>query len=93
MFGFSLLMILLVVGGALSVVLIGFCIHRSILGFREEDQIFLTRAEAALEQEQIELVQRINRLDSIIKRLAIAWGGLLLLIAIIWVYRGLTMPL
>ena len=93
MFGLSLLMILLVVGGALTAVLFAFLIHRAILGFREDDQIFLTRAEVALEKEQIELVQRINRLDTIIKRLAIAWGGLLLLVAVIWVYRGLTMPL
>ena len=93
MFGLSLLMILLVIWVALTVVLLGLVMYRSILGFREDDQIFLARAEVAKEQEQIEVTRRINRLDSIIKRLALASGGLLVLIAVIWVYRGLTMPL
>ncbi len=93
MFGLSLLMTLLVVWIALTAVLLAFLIYRSILGFRENDQISLNRAEVAKEQEQIDVTRRINRLDSIIKRLALASGGLLLLIAFIWVYRGLTMPL
>ncbi len=93
MLGPSLLMTLLVVWIALTAVLLAFLIYRSILGFREDDQISLTRAEVAKEQEQIDVTRRINRLDSIIKRLALASGGLLLLIAVIWVYRGLTMPL
>ncbi len=93
MLGLSLLMTLLVVWGALTVVLIGFLIHRSILGFREENQIFLSRAEAALEQQQIEVARRTNRLDLIIKKLALASGGLLLLIVTISAYRGFTMTL
>ena len=93
MLGPSLLMTLLVVWIALTALLLGLLIYRSILGFREDDQIFLARAEVAKEQEQIEVTRRINRLDSIIKRLALASGGLLVLIAVIWIYRGLTMPL
>ena len=85
------LMILLVIWVALTVVLLGLVIHRSILGFREGNQLFLDRAEAALEQQQIEVVQRINRLDPIIKGFALGSGSLLLVIAAIWVYRGLSM--
>ena len=55
MFGLSLLMTLLVVWVALTVVLVGLLFHRYILGFREENQIFLARAEAALEQQQMEV--------------------------------------
>ena len=47
MFGLSLLMILLVIWITLTVVLLGLFIHRSILGFREDNQVFLDRAEAA----------------------------------------------
>ncbi len=47
MLGLSLLMILLVIWIALTVVLLGLFIHRSILGFREDNQVFLDRAEAA----------------------------------------------
>ena len=94
MFGLSLLMILLVIWVVLTVVLLGLVIHRSILSsFRGYNQIFLYRDDVAKEQEQIEVTRRINRLESIIKRLALASGGLLLLIAVIWVYRGLTMTL
>ena len=85
------LMILLVAWVALTVVLLGLFIHRSILGFHEDNQLFLDRAEAALEQQQIEVVRRINRLDPIIKGFALGSGSLLLIIAAIWVYQGLTM--
>ena len=93
MMGLSLLMTLLVVWGALNAVLFALLIHRHILGFREEDQMYLTRAEAAFEQQQVEVVRRINRLDTIIKRFALVSGGLLLLIISISAYRGFTMTL
>ncbi len=93
MLGFSLLTILLVIWAVLAVVLLGLVFYRSILGFHDDNQLFLDRAEAALEQQQIEVAQRINRLDPVIKGFALASGGLLLLIAAIWAYRGLTMPL
>ncbi len=93
MMGLSLLMTLLVVWGALTAVLFALLIHRNILGFREEDQLFLTRAETALEQQQVEVLRRINRLDTIIKRFALVSGGLLLLIISISAYRGFTMTL
>ena len=75
MLSLSLLMILLVVWVSLTVVLLALVIHRSILGFREDNQLFLDRAEAAFEQEQIEVVRRINRLDPIIKGFALGSGS------------------
>lgn len=87
--GFSLFTLLLFVWAALTVVLVGLWIYRAIIGMREEDQLFLDRAEAALEQNQIETLQRINRIDPILKGLAIASGGLLLILGAVWVYQGL----
>ena len=92
MFGISLLATLLTIWGALTVVLIGFLIYRAVVGIHEEDQIFLDRAGAAMEKEQVETLARINRLDPIVKGLAIASGGLLLIIAAVWLYRGLYGP-
>ncbi len=85
----SRLMIALSVWGVMACILMGLVIYRSILGNREEDQIFLDQAEAALEREQLEVVRRINRLDPVIRRLGIAAGGLLVLIFAWWMYNGL----
>ena len=87
--GVSLFTLLLVVWAALTVVLVGVWIYRAIIGMHEEDQIFLDRAEAALEQNQIETLRRINRIDPILKGLAIASGGLLLVLGAVWLYQGL----
>ena len=90
--GVSLFTLLLLVWAALTVVLVGLWIYRAIIGMQEEDQIFLDRAEAALEQNQIETLRRINRLDPILKVLAIDSGGLLLILGAVWVYQGLYSP-
>jgi hypothetical protein len=73
----------------MSVILTGLIIYRSILGSHEEDQIFLSRGEAALENEQADVVRRINRLDPVIRWLGISTGVLLLLLGCWWLYRGL----
>jgi hypothetical protein len=86
------LTMMLFVWAALACVLIGLVIYRSILGNHEEDQLYLDRAEAALEREQMEVVRRINRVDPIIRWFAIAMGGLLMLIAAWWIYGGLSAP-
>ena len=93
MLGVSLLSTLLVIWGIITVALIVVVIYRSVVGIHEENQIFLDRAEAALEKEQVETLTRIRRLDPILKGLAIASGGLLLVIAAVWLYRGLYGPM
>jgi hypothetical protein len=86
------LMPMLIVWGLITVILVCLMIYRTILGNREEDQLFLDRAEAALERDNEEVLKRINRLDPIIRWLAIASGALLLVIGCVWFYRGLFMP-
>jgi len=76
----------------LTVVLVVLVIYRALVGIHEEDQIFLDRAEAALEQEQVEVLRKINRIDPIIKGLAIASGSLILILIGVWIYRGLYAP-
>lgn len=87
--GFSLLMILMMVWGAITVALIGVFIYRGVVGIHEEDQIFLDQAEESLEKEQVETLKQIGRLDILVKAFGVASGSLLLVIAAIWVYRGL----
>ena len=84
--------IMLVVWGVVTVALIGLLIYRGILGNHEGDQLFLDRAEAALEQEQVEVIRRINRIDPIIRWVGAASAALILAIGGLWLYRGLTVP-
>ena len=83
------LSLMLTAWGVLTTILIGVLIYRSILSVHEEDQIFLSRGEAALEREQADVVKRMKRLDPLVRWLAIASGGLLLFIAGWWLYHGL----
>ena len=76
----------------LTVVLVVLLIYRALVGLHEEDQIFLDRAEAALEQEQVEVLRKIRRIDPIVKGLAIASGSLILILVGVWIYRGLYAP-
>ena len=89
MLGVSLFTLTFFIWAGLTVVLLALLIYRAIVGIHEEDQIFLDRAEAALEQEQVEVLRRIGRLDPIIKGLAIASGSLIVILVGIWLYRGL----
>jgi hypothetical protein len=86
------MMLLLSIGGGMSVILTGLIIYRSILGSHEEDQLFLSQGEAALEREQVEVLRKINRLDPVILWLGIATGLLLLFLGGWWIYRGLYDP-
>lgn len=90
--GVSLFTLTLYGWAGLTVVLVVLVIYRALVGIHEEDQIFLDRAEAALEQEQLEVVRKINRIDPIIKGLAIASGSLLVILVGVWIYRGLYAP-
>ena len=84
-----MLMLLVRLWGATMAVLLAFVIYRAIQGIHEEDQIFLDRAEAALEREHAQTLERIIRLNGVIKWMGIAAGVLTLTIAAIWLYQGL----
>lgn len=89
MLGVSLFTLTFFIWAGITAVLLALLIYRAIVGIHEEDQLFLDRAEAALEKEHDEVVQRIGRLDPIIKGLAIVSGSLILILAGVWLYRGL----
>ena len=86
------LAMMMVVWGVLVSALIGLIIYRALLGVHEEDQIFLDKAEAALEQEQLDVVRRINRVDPYIRWLVVVSGAMLLIIGSVWIYKGLFVP-
>ena len=92
MHGLSLLMLMVITWAALTVVLAGLIIYRGVVGLHEENQIFLGRAEAAQEKQQVETLRRIKHLNLVIKGFVIVCGVLLLVIASIWFYQGMYGP-
>jgi len=86
----SLLTALWVLWGAITAVLAGFIIYRSLIGLKEEDQLFLSAAETHLQAQQQEVVLKVERLGNYVKALSIASAAILLVIAGIWIYRGVT---
>lgn len=82
--------ILLIVWAVLTTVLVVLMIYRSTLTMHEDNQIFLDDAEALLEKEQEVLQVRLNRLKPIIVALTATSGALVLAMAGLFVYKGMT---
>ena len=72
-----------------TVILIALSIHRSIFVMREEDTIFLSKAERSTADEYAEILRRLKRLEFVLKIFSFSSGGLMLLIAALWVYQQL----
>ena len=83
------MMLLLIVWAVLTTILFGLIVYRVFLGNCEEDQLFLDRAEAALEREQLNVMKKIERVDPIIRWFSVASGVLLLVLGSWWIYQGL----
>ena len=83
------LFILLIACAALIAVWIILLIYRSTLETREDDQIFLDKAEESMAREQRELVARIEKINPVIRTTMILWILLAVASASVWLYVGL----
>jgi hypothetical protein len=81
---------MLTVWGVLTAVLVILLIYRSTLTMREDDQLFLDDTKSAMEQEQQELIARVNKLNPFVKVLGAASGLMFLVIAGMFIYQGLN---
>ncbi len=86
----SALAMLLIVWGVLTGILIVLLIYRSTLTIREDDQLFLDQSESHMEKEQQELIVKMNKISIPVRILGASSGLLILVIAGIWLYQGLT---
>lgn len=86
----KVIMYLLYAWGAVTAVLVLIFIRRSVLVMKEEDQLFLDKAEDHIRKEQLEIVSKIEKLDKQLLYVGILCGVMLLALAGVWVYHGLT---
>lgn len=80
--------ILIALWGALTAALVLVLIYRSTLTMHEDDQLFLDQAEAHMQKEQAENSARLARTTVPMRLLAVASGLLLVVMAVLSVYRG-----
>ncbi|MDR3747203.1 MAG: hypothetical protein P4M04_03450 [Acidobacteriota bacterium] len=88
----SLIMMLLIVWGALTVVLILLLIYRSTLTLHEDDQLFLDDASASLRVEQEQLQLRMRKVAPYVRVLGVLSGVLILVIAGMAVWQQINTP-
>ena len=86
----SLITLLLIVWAALTAVLVILVIYRSTLTMREDDQLFLDDSASHMEEEQKEILAKVHRINPLVNLLGATSGVLILVIAGMWVYRGLS---
>jgi uncharacterized membrane protein SpoIIM required for sporulation len=86
----SPLFLLLSAWGVLTAVLIVLLIYRSTLTMHEDDQLFLDESESHMQKEQIELMQKVNKINPLVRWLGAASGLLILVIAGLAIYNGLN---
>jgi hypothetical protein len=84
---------LLVSWGLITVLLVILVIYRVTLSSKEDDQLYLNKAEVEMMgSEQAALVTRLNKLSKPILALAVLSGILLLASASLWVWIGFNNP-
>jgi hypothetical protein len=86
----SSLAYLLLLWGVITVVLVALLIYRAVLSTREDDQIYLNKAEVSMMAgEQQVLIGKLERLGKPITWLAALYVLLLLGSAGVWLWNGL----
>jgi len=84
---------LLLSWGLITVALIALLVYRVTLSNKEDDQLYLNKAEISMMgSEQAVVISRLNRLGKPILALAILSGILLLASASVWVWIGFSNP-
>jgi hypothetical protein len=81
---------LLIAWGVLTAALIALLIYRGTLTMQEDDQLFLGESESHMAQEQLEIMQKVNRIGPLVKILGTASAVMILGIAGLAIYQQLT---
>ena len=84
-----MLTMMIAIWTVITLVLIALSIHRSIFVMREEDTLFLSKAENATKNAYATISKRLRRLEFALKLFSFTSGVLALVIAAFWVYQRL----
>jgi hypothetical protein len=82
--------VLTVSWASVTVILVGLLIYRSLIGMREEDQLFLASGEEHIAREQQALQARISSVNKLAVWLGIVSAVLLIGVAAMWVYANIN---
>ena len=74
------------VWGAVMIVYLALFLFRSVVGMKEENNIYLSVGEQRLAAEQREVMKRITKLDSYTHKLGYAALAMTVVLAGMWVY-------
>jgi hypothetical protein len=85
-----LLLGLTIVWGVFTIGLIVLLIYRSTLTMHEDEQLYLDSASSHMQQEQTELLVKVNRLTVPVWVFGAGSGVLLLVLAGMFIYQGLN---
>src|ERR1700688_116385 len=81
---------LLVAWGILTGILIILLIYKSTLTMHEDDSIFLNESESQMHKDQVEVLEKMKKIQPIVKVLGALSGAMILVIAGLFIYQGLT---
>ena len=81
---------LLIAWGILTGILIILLIYKSTLTMHEDDSIFLNESESQMHKDQVEVLAKMKKITPIVKVLGALSGLMILVIAGLFIYQGLT---
>jgi uncharacterized membrane protein YjfL (UPF0719 family) len=86
----SPMFMLLVAWGILTGILVLLLIYRSTLTMHEDDSIFLNDTESQMQKDQVEVLAKMKRITPLLKVLGALSGAMILVIAGLFIYQGLS---
>jgi hypothetical protein len=81
---------LIVAWGILTGILIILLIYKSTLTMHENDSIDLHETESQMHKDQVEVLSKMNKITPIVKVLGALSGAMILIIAGLFIYQGLS---
>jgi hypothetical protein len=80
------MVMLLIVWGSVTLVLVVLLIYRSTLVMHEDDQLFLGAGETQLQEEQQQLLKKMDKLQPFVRTCGAASIALLAVMATMWLW-------
>jgi hypothetical protein len=85
-----MLTIVAVIFGVFAIGLIVLLIYKSTLAMQRDDQLFLDDASSHMQEEQTELLAKVNRLTFPMRVFSIGSGVFLMVLSAMWLYQKLN---